>query len=87
MQLSDTQVLSDQVINETRFEYIRDRDNQNPLYNTPTITVQGAFTGGGNNEGTYATPRITMSCRTTPPRRSEAHHPLRRPATRRTRCQ
>ena len=52
LQLSDTQVLSDKVINETRFEYIRDRDNQNPLYNTPTITVQGAFTGGGNNEGT-----------------------------------
>jgi hypothetical protein len=51
LQLSDTQVLSDKVINETRFEYIRDRDNQNPLYNTPTITVQGAFTGGGNNEG------------------------------------
>jgi len=51
LQLSDTQVLSDKVINETRFEYIRDRDNQNPLFNTPTITVQGAFTGGGNNEG------------------------------------
>jgi hypothetical protein len=51
LQLSDTQVLSDKVINETRFEYIRDRDNQNPLYSTPTITVQGAFTGGGNNEG------------------------------------
>ncbi len=51
LQVSDTQVLSDKVINETRFEYIRDRDNQNPLYDTPTITVQGAFTGGGNNEG------------------------------------
>jgi hypothetical protein len=51
LQLSDTQVLSDKVINETRFEYIRDRDNQNPLFTTPTITVQGAFTGGGNNEG------------------------------------
>ena len=51
LQLSDTQILSDKVINETRFEYIRDRDNQNPLYYTPTITVQGAFTGGGNNEG------------------------------------
>ena len=32
--------------------YIRDRDNQIPLYTTPTVTVQGAFTGGGNNEGT-----------------------------------
>jgi Carboxypeptidase regulatory-like domain len=52
LQLSDTQVLSSKVINETRFQYIRDRNNQTPLYNTPTITVQGAFTGGGSNEGT-----------------------------------
>ena len=52
LQVSDTQILSPRLINETRFEYIRDRDNQTPLFNTPTITVQGAFTGGGNNEGT-----------------------------------
>ncbi|HXP09832.1 MAG TPA: carboxypeptidase regulatory-like domain-containing protein, partial [Acidobacteriaceae bacterium] len=52
LQVSDTQILSPRLINETRFEYIRDRDNQTPLDFTPTITVQGAFTGGGNNEGT-----------------------------------
>ena len=52
IQISDTQILSPKVVNETRFEYIRDRDNQLPLYTTPTVTVQGAFTGGGNNEGT-----------------------------------
>ena len=52
LQVSDTQVLSAKLINETRFEYIRDRDNQLPLYTTPTITVQGAFTGGGSNDGT-----------------------------------
>jgi hypothetical protein len=51
LQVSDTQILSSRLINETRFEYIRDRDNQTPLFSTPTITVQGAFTGGGNNEG------------------------------------
>src|SRR3984885_10248511 len=51
LQVSDTQILSSRLINETRFEYIRDRDNQTPLFTTPTITVQGAFTGGGNNEG------------------------------------
>jgi hypothetical protein len=51
LQLSDTQVLSSKIINETRFEYIRDRDNQVPLDATPTITVQGAFTGGGSNLG------------------------------------
>lgn len=52
IQISDTQVLSDTVVNETRFEYIRDRDNQIAQNDAATITVQGAFTGGGNNEGT-----------------------------------
>ena len=52
LQVSDTQILSARMVNETRFEYIRDRDNQTPLFTTPTITVQGAFTGGGSNEGT-----------------------------------
>jgi hypothetical protein len=52
LQLSDTQVLNSKVINETRFQYIRDRDSQTPLFSTPTITVQGAFTGGGSNLGT-----------------------------------
>jgi hypothetical protein len=52
VQLSDTQVLGARIINETRFEYIRDRDNQVPLNTTPTITVQGAFTDGGSNLGT-----------------------------------
>ena len=51
LQISDTQILSARLVNETRFEYIRDRDNQTPLFTTPTVTVQGAFTGGGNNEG------------------------------------
>jgi hypothetical protein len=52
LQISDTQVLSASLLNETRFQYIRARDNQTPLYTSPTVTVQGAFTGGGNNEGT-----------------------------------
>ena len=52
LQMSDTQVLGPHVINETRFQYIRDRDSQTPEDTTPTVTVQGAFTGGGNNTGT-----------------------------------
>ena len=51
LQLSDTQILSSNVINETRFQYTRDRDSQVAQNSDPTITVQGAFTGGGNNEG------------------------------------
>ena len=52
LQVSDTQILSDKVVNETRFQYMRDRDSQVAQNTTPTITVQGAFTDGGNNEGT-----------------------------------
>ncbi len=51
LQMSDTQVLGAHVINETRFQYIRDRDSQAPKDTTPTVTVSGAFTGGGNNTG------------------------------------
>ncbi len=51
LQLSDTQIINDHVVNETRFQYIRDRDNQIAQSSDPTITVQGAFTGGGSNMG------------------------------------
>jgi hypothetical protein len=52
LQVSDTQVLSNSVVNETRFQYMRDRNNQVARSSDPTITVQGSFTGGGNNQGT-----------------------------------
>ena len=51
LQVSDTQMLNANTVNETRFQYIRARDNQSAQYADPTITVQGAFTGGGNNLG------------------------------------
>jgi len=51
LQISDTQVLSPNAVNETRFQYIRAHNNQTPRSTDPTITVSGAFTGGGNNQG------------------------------------
>ena len=51
LQLSDTQVLGTNVVNETRFQYVRDSDNQVAQNTDATETVQGAFTGGGNNAG------------------------------------
>jgi hypothetical protein len=51
LQLVDTQVLSANAVNETRFQYMRDRDNQSAQNLDPTVTVQGAFTGGGNSIG------------------------------------
>ena len=49
--MSDTQVLSDHVVNETRFQYTRDRNSQAAQIGDPTVIVQGAFTGGGNSMG------------------------------------
>jgi Carboxypeptidase regulatory-like domain len=51
LQFSDTQAYGAKIVNETRFQYIRDRNNQLPQNLTPTIAVQGAFTGGGSNLG------------------------------------
>jgi Carboxypeptidase regulatory-like domain len=55
VQISDTQILSPRVINETRFEYQRDYSTQNPLGTGPTLSVQGVFTSGGSNQGTQQT--------------------------------
>lgn len=52
LQVSDTQILSAKVVNDLRFQYMSDRNNQTPLSTEPTVTVQGAFTDGGNNSGT-----------------------------------
>jgi hypothetical protein len=51
LQVSDTQTLGANTINEVRFQYIRDRNNQSAQNDDATVTVQGAFTGGGNNQG------------------------------------
>lgn len=50
-QISDTQVLSTKVINETRFQYLRENSQQIPQNTSPTITVLGAFIGGGSSGG------------------------------------
>jgi Carboxypeptidase regulatory-like domain len=51
VQFSDTQAYGAKIVNETRFQYIRDRNNQISLTPGPTVAVQGAFTGGGNTAG------------------------------------
>jgi Carboxypeptidase regulatory-like domain len=51
LQISDTQVLSPRIVNETRFEYYRERSSQLAQFHTPTIVVSGLFTGGGSNSG------------------------------------
>jgi len=50
-QIGDTVVVNPRIINETRFQWRRVRNNQVASYFTPTVTVQGAFTDGGSNSG------------------------------------
>ncbi len=51
LQISDTQVLSPNVVNETRFQYLHDNSSQTVQNFQPTISVLGAFTDGGNQIG------------------------------------
>ncbi|MGB7926141.1 MAG: carboxypeptidase regulatory-like domain-containing protein [Pyrinomonadaceae bacterium] len=50
-QLTETAVLSEGVINETRFQYVRQRNEQDGDNSQPTINVLEAFTGGGSQIG------------------------------------
>ncbi len=52
VQISDTQVISANVVNETRFQYIRDSSTNSPFSTDPSLTVLGAFSGGGSSQGT-----------------------------------
>src|SRR5882757_4547602 len=51
VQVVDTQILSPRIINETRFEYQREAATETALNTTPTVQVQGNFTGGGAPTG------------------------------------
>jgi hypothetical protein len=51
LQVTDSQAWSAKVLNEVRFQYIRDRNSQIPQSTDATLVVQGGFTGGGNNTG------------------------------------
>jgi len=52
VQISDTQVLSNKVINETRFQYLRENSSDVPNSIIPSVTVPGSFTAGGASGGT-----------------------------------
>jgi len=54
-QISDTQILSPRMVNETRFQFQRETNHQLPLGSGPTIDVQQSFTLGQNSEGLVRT--------------------------------
>lgn len=57
VQISDTQTFGTKVVNETRFQFIRELNNQIANNNGPTISVLGALVTGGSSVGT-ATDRM-----------------------------
>lgn len=54
-QLTETAVLGARAVNETRFQYVRQRNNQTGGDFQPTLSVLGAFTGGGVSTGLGST--------------------------------
>ena len=51
VQISNSHIVNDHTVNETRFQYIRDRNNQTPVSTTPTVSVSGSFNAGGASSG------------------------------------
>ena len=51
LQISDTQIINSHVVNETRFQYNRDIESETPQNAAPSISVLGAFNGGGSPQG------------------------------------
>ena len=48
VQLSDSMIINDHIVNETRFQYLRDTSTTTPVSTAPSVSVPGRFTGGGN---------------------------------------
>jgi hypothetical protein len=51
LQISDTQIINSKIINETRFQFVRETNGRTPQSTASTISVQGAFNGGGSGGG------------------------------------
>ena len=49
IQLSDSQIINEHTVNETRIQYLRDVSSTTPISTSPLITVPQSFTGGGSN--------------------------------------
>jgi hypothetical protein len=47
IQVSDSQIVNDHIVNETRFQYLRDVATTTPASTDPLISVPGSFSGGG----------------------------------------
>ena len=49
IQASDAFIINDHIVNETRFQYLRDVENSAPISTAPGILVAGSFSSGGSS--------------------------------------
>ncbi|HEV2487762.1 MAG TPA: carboxypeptidase-like regulatory domain-containing protein [Terracidiphilus sp.] len=49
IQLMDSQIINDRIVNETRFQYRRGLDTTTPVSAAPSVGVSGNFAGGGSS--------------------------------------
>ena len=53
IQVSDSYIINDHIVNETRFQYLRDLEKSTPVSSAPGVSVPGAFSNGGSG-GQYS---------------------------------
>jgi hypothetical protein len=53
IQVSDSYIINDHIVNETRFQYLRDLEKSAPVSTAPGVSVAGAFSSGGSG-GQYS---------------------------------
>ena len=44
VQISDSEIINDHIVNETRFQYLRDMSTTTPVSTAPTVSVEGDLT-------------------------------------------
>jgi hypothetical protein len=49
VQVSDSLIINEHIVNETRFQYLRDTSSQTPSSTAPSVSVSSYFTGGGSS--------------------------------------
>ena len=52
VQISDSYIVSDRIVNETRFQYLRDYSLTSPASSAPLVSVPQALTAGGSSDQT-----------------------------------
>jgi len=67
VQMDDTQIVTDRIVNETRFQYRRASTVNTAISSAPTVSVPGYFSGGGAGSQMSSDRSRTSNCRTSPP--------------------